>query len=196
MSGFDEWSDQALLSSRAYLTSVTSAVYVMASEGTAQLHRSGVIGKNQQENNAAKRLSQLNNGNLKEHAPWRFVFLAPLSSDLAVGLTAAEKALQTALSATFDTDRRSLFYTGDLSLVVATAQQAVAKVLADDQGEDHSKLAAALEAYLEVGARAENRSFSHERAVTAAKEIVFAEMRRSFNLKLARALQNAIKVES
>lgn len=125
----DAWVDRKLLSNRRRLEGINSAIYVMQSLGEGGLYRSGVIGIQQQNNNAWKRLSQLNKGDLKSRGPWQFAFLAPLPVDLWRALADAEAALQSALAENFEVGKRGLFYTSNESEVVKVAQSATREFL-------------------------------------------------------------------
>jgi hypothetical protein len=183
-----EWSDTGLLSNAAYLSEVKSAVYVMRSLGCAGLFRSGVIGKNQQSNNAKKRLSQLNGGKQKEHTPWQFVFLAPLPQDMGSALTRAEIALQRALSEKFSTDRKGHFFTNDIDLVIDTASNAVDSVLEHEVTDANEILGQALREFIAAAPPHPAKEFQNQQRYFDLRYQALSALRTRFDVRIAQAI--------
>lgn len=143
-----DWIDPAKLRDRDYLSAITAGVYVMTADGVPGLCRSGVIGIQHQNNSAWKRLAQLKHGTLKHKGPWRFVFLAPLPTDLGHDLRLAETQLQAALAAAFDVGANTQFHTTDWPRVQAVAAEATRQFSTSMERQDTEELEQALEAYL------------------------------------------------
>lgn len=181
-----DWTNQKLLPDRSYLTPIMFAIYVMRSASDPELYRSGVIGIQQQNNNAYERLSQLNKGDLKHLGPWHFAFLAPLPADLGTTLKRAEDQLQTALSTQFESGRRGLFRSAKPEDVLEVASRATAEFLRDASCDHTDELQRALTTYcarIECGEARDNET----------RADVLTALRRCLNGEVAKALLTALE---